>query len=53
MAGDTFVEAIFAEDAEGRGESALEVFALLVLVLELGRAKIVRSVSEFYLRQGL
>jgi len=34
VAGDTFVEAVFAEDAEGGGEAAFEVFALFVLVGE-------------------
>lgn len=36
MAGDALVEAQFAEDAEGEGEAALEVFALFVLVAEFG-----------------
>jgi hypothetical protein len=34
VAGDAFVKAVFAEDAEGGGQAAFEVFALLVLVGE-------------------
>jgi len=34
VAGDAFVEAVFAEDAEGGGQAAFEVFALFVLVGE-------------------
>lgn len=38
VAGDAFVEAVFAEDAQGGGEAALEVFALFVFVGEFGGA---------------
>jgi hypothetical protein len=31
---DTFIEAVLAEDSECRGETSLEIFALLVLVGE-------------------
>jgi hypothetical protein len=34
VAGDAFVEAVFAEDAEGGGQAAFEVFALFVFVGE-------------------
>lgn len=34
---DAFVEAVFAEDAEGGSEAALEVLALFFLVIEDGR----------------
>lgn len=38
MAGDTFIKAVFAEDVQGGGEAALEVFTLFVLVGEFGGA---------------
>jgi hypothetical protein len=34
VAGDAFVEAVFAEDAEGGGQTAFEIFAFFVLVGE-------------------
>ena len=38
VSGDAFVETVFAEDAQGGGEAALEVFALFVFVGEFGGA---------------
>ena len=38
MTCDAFIEAQFAEDAEGEGQSAFEVLALFELVVEFGRS---------------
>jgi len=55
MPGDTFVEATLAENAEGRGQAAFEVLALLVLVVEFGwtREVLLFPLGEVLLHAGL
>lgn len=48
MSCHSFIEPIFSKNAEGGGESAFEIFPLLIFVVELGR------IREFdYLLLGL
>ena len=39
MSSNTLIEAILAEDAEGSGETTLQILAFLVLVVKGGRAR--------------
>lgn len=36
MAGDTFIEAVFAEDPQGQGESSFQISPLFIFICEFG-----------------